>query len=281
MRKTLSYVCMAFAAMLFISCDPEDPQKGPDDGPDDPQEPVIENETKFILDESTPETIEVDWRADTVIIRYSIENPVEENVQASSNASWLTFFTQMYGEISVYVSENMEFEDRSAEITLSYAGIEYTIPVVQASRIWDQEVICQYYQGYYYGEKNSPDTGIHSAQFYISDTGWGDTGYTQDPAGHYFQINVYFPEQPEGTDMVPEGTYELQTDGGYSEWCIYHFGSSYFPGTMAVERKLFTEGKLTVTKDGDNYIIDLDVVTEEDNLSRHARYTGPMSLRIM
>lgn len=268
----------ALVAVLFVSCN-----KGNEPQPDDPQNPDDggngNTSTSFVV--TSPETMEVDWRADTLIIEYAIENPTATGVvAASAEVDWLSFNVQTYGLVYVYVVENMNFEDRTAEITVKYEGIEHVVTVNQASRVWDQEVICSYIQGYYYGDQKDPGSDIHCAQIYISDTGWGETGYTQDPEGHYFQMDLYFPEQPEGTNYIPEGTYELTT-GNYEAWTMQQFGSSYFPGTMALERKLFTEGTCTVTKDGDNFIIDLDVVTEEDGLSRHARYTGPVALTIL
>lgn len=278
MKKILSFVMSALVAVLFVSCN-----KGNEPQPDDPQNPDDggngNTSTSFVV--TSPETMEVDWRADTLIIEYAIENPTATGVvAASAEVDWLSFNVQTYGLVYVYVVENMNFEDRTAEITVKYEGIEHVVTVNQASRVWDQEVICSYIQGYYYGDQKDPGSDIHCAQIYISDTGWGETGYTQDPEGHYFQMDLYFPEQPEGTNYIPEGTYELTT-GNYEAWTMQQFGSSYFPGTMALERKLFTEGTCTVTKDGDNFIIDLDVVTEEDGLSRHARYTGPVALTIL
>lgn len=276
MRKTLSFALAALATVLFISCDKND---GNDNVPDTPGGGGS-GETTFVLDASTPEIMEVDWRQDTVVISYTITNPTATGiVSASSDAAWLTFFTQEYGKVTVYVAENLDFDDRSAEMTIAYEGIEYKITVKQVSREWDQEVICPYIQGYYYGESVTPNMDMHSAQFYISDTGWGDTGYDQDPDGHYFQMNLYFHAQPEGTSFVPEGTYTL--DGGIGYMVMYTTGSSYFPGTQAATaRQLFTSGTCVVSKDGDNYIVDLDVVTE-DGLSRHARYTGPAELSIL
>lgn len=278
MKKILSFVMSALVAVLFVSCN-----KGNEPQPDDPQNPDDggngNTSTGFVV--TSPETMEAEWRADTLIIEYSIENPTATGiVAASTEVDWMTFNTQSYGMVYVYVSENMDFEDRAGVVTVKYEGTEYAVTVTQSSRVWDQEVICPYIQGYYYGDQKNPGSGVHCAQFYISDTGWGDTGYTQDPAGHYFQMELYFPEQPEGANYVPEGTYELSVDS-MDAWSMLQFGSSYFPGTMALERKLFTEGKCTVTKDGDNYIVDLDVVTEEDGLSRHARYTGPVVLSIL
>lgn len=268
----------ALVAVLFVSCDKTNEQPAGPDTPDNPDNPDNPS-TGFVV--TTPETMEVEWRADTLVIEYTIENPTATGiVAASTDVDWLSFNTQSYGMVYVYVLENMDFEDRTADVTVKYEDAEYVITVTQSSRVWDQEVICPYVQGYYYGDQKDPGSGVHSAQIYISDTGWGDTGYTQDPAGHYFQMELYFPEQPEGTDFVPEGTYELKIDA-VDPWTMLQFGSSYFPGTMALERKLFTDGKCTVTKDGDDYIIDLDVVTEEDGLSRHARYTGPVALRIL
>ena len=104
--------------------------------------------------------------------------------------------------------------------------------------------------------------------------------YDQDPDGHYFQINLYFPEQPEGTSFCPEGTYTLSDQNG--EYTMFSTGSSYFPGTQVlIARQLFSSGTCTIAKDGDNYVVDLDVVTVDDQLSRHARYTGPVELSIL
>lgn len=275
MKKTLSFLMSALVAVFFASCEKTNEQPG---GPDDPDDPDVP-ETGFVL--TTPDAFDAEWRADTLVIEYTIENPTATGiVSASTDADWMTFNTQTYGMIYVYVAENMSFEERTAEVLVKYESVEYKVTVKQTSREWDQEVICPYAQGYYYGDQNNPGSGVHSAQIYISDTGWGDTGYTQDPKGHYFQIELYFPEQPEGTDYAPEGTYELKIDD-MSAWTMRQFGSSYFPGQMATERKLFTEGKCVITKDGDNFVIDLDVVTEKDGLSRHARYTGPIALRIL
>lgn len=272
MKRTLSFafVLSVMAALLFVSCNKD---KNPET-PEIPEDPIV-----FELTSS--DALNMEWRADTVVVEYAIENPTATGVvEASSEADWLTFNTQSYGMVYIYSTENTHFEDRTAEVTLKYEGIELKVTVTQARRIWDQEVVCLYTQGYYYGDMRNPGSGIHSAQIYISDTGWGDTGYTQDPEGHYFQIEVYFPEQPAGTNYIPEGTYELKI-GDNSAWSMLQSGSSYFPGTKAMERKLFSEGKCTVTKKDDGFVIDLDVKTEEDGLTRHAVYTGPVVLRVM
>lgn len=269
MKRTLSlaFVLPFLASMLFVSCNKDEDQKNPED--------------KVAFELTSADAFKMEWRADTVIVEYSIDNPTATGiVEASSDADWLSFNTQSYGMVYIYSTENQNFEERTAEVTLKYEGIEHKVTVSQESRVWDQEVICSYTQGFYYKDQRNPGSGIHSAQIYISDTGWGDTGYTQDPDGHYFQIELYFPEQPDGTNYVPEGTYELKIDDN-SAWSMLQAGSSYFPGTKAMERKVFTEGKCTVTKKDDGFVIDLDVKTEEDGLSRHAVYTGPVELRVM
>ena len=271
MRKTLSFVMSVLATVFVISCDKEN-NNGNGGGGD----------YVFALDESTPLILEFDWRADTIIVKYSITNPTATGmVVPATSVSWLTFNTQLsYGEIYIYATENYDYDDRYAQVSFIYENTEYTLDVVQASREWDQEVICPYIQGYYYGASKTPGMGIHSAQIYISDTGWN--GFEQDPEGHYFQMSLYFPEQPEGTDYIPEGTYYLGTQVG--EFVMFNGkngGSSYFPGTQAIGgQKLFTSGRCVVTKDGDDFVIDLDVITE-DGLTRHARYTGPVALSII
>ena len=276
MRKTLSFVVSVLATVFVISCEKDN------NGPDNGGTTGNSEGYLFTLDESTPSTLEFDWRSDTVIVKYSVTNPTATGmVNPTADVDWLTFNTQIsFGDIYVYAAENLDFEDRSAQVTFSYEDTEYTLDVIQISREWDQEVICPYIQGYYYGDQLTPNTGIHSAQFYISDTGWGDTGYDQDPDGHYFQINLYFPEQPEGTSFCPEGTYTLSDQ--YGEYTMFSTGSSYFPGTQVLTaRQLFSSGTCTIAKDGDNYVVDLDVVTVDDQLSRHARYTGPVELSIL
>ena len=240
MRKTLSFVVSVLATVFVISCEKDN--NGPDNGG------TIGNgeDYVFTLDESTPSTLEFDWRSDTVIVKYSVTNPTATGmVNPTTDVDWLTFNTQIsFGDIYVYAAENLDFEDRSAQVTFSYEDTEYTLDVTQISREWDQEVICPYIQGYYYGDQLTPNTG------------------------------------PEGTSFCPEGTYTLSDQ--YGEYTMFSTGSSYFPGTQVLTaRQLFSSGTCTIAKDGDNYVVDLDVVTVEDQLSRHARYTGPVELSIL
>lgn len=271
MRKALSLIFTVLATVCFVSCDPEDPQKNPNNPDDNPDDPVIMDATFELL---SPDAWEVEWRSDTLVLEYEIKNPTPTgSVFASSEAAWLTFNTQTYGQVTVFVAENEEFEERVAEIVLDYEGIEHKITVTQSSRVWDLEAICTTcLSAYNYGSTTTPNTGLYFAQFMIS-----DKSESFDPEGHYFMFGITFPqpEDPEDTS-IPEGTYNFGYEYVMGELTLLDGNSRYFtyPGGQALG-KHYTSGRLVVSKDGDNYIIDLDANTEDD-LSVHARYEGPI-----
>lgn len=252
MKKEFTLLMAVLAAMSLVSCQEKEP------------------ETSFTL--ITPTAYEVEWRADTLVVEYSIENPTESGaVIVEPSVSWITVNSQTYGKIFVYVAENTEYEDRTAVLTLEYEDIEYAVSVTQGSRVWDKEVICtSVLSAFNYGESSTPGTGLYFTQFMIS-----DKSESFDPEGSYFLLGITFavPEDPEDSS-IPAGTYNFGTD--YGDMVLVDGNSRYmtYPDGNTLG-KHYVSGRLLVEKDGNSYVVDLDAVTEDD-MSIHARYEGPI-----
>lgn len=270
MRKTLLFVMSVLATVFVISCDKDNNGGG---------KGTTGGDYEFVLDESTVMDATVDWRADTLEIGYSITNPTATGIVVpSTEVDWLNFNTQTFGVVTVYVAENMDFEDRSATFTLLYEETSYTFTVTQSSRVWDIEAICTDVLGAYNYGPTYNNLGLWDVQINLATT----SEYFQADE-HYFLFYLTFPAPEDTEDMsIPEGTYNLSKEAYLvGETTLFYDKSRYntYPDGTNITSKFFAEGaRLVVTRDGDNYIIDFDGKTEDTDVSIHARYEGPMSM---
>ena len=272
MRKTLSFVMSVLVTVfVVISCDKDNKGTGNsgNGGAD----------YEFTLEESTVMDVNVDWRADTIVIKYSVKNPTPTGmVTPSTDVDWLTFNAQTFGEVTVYVAENQNFENRYAPFVLKYEDVAYTFTVTQNARVWDLEAICTtVFTAYNYGSATTPNTGLYYAMLLI---GTGSETFLEDE--HYFMFGLTFPmpEDPDDTSL-PEGTYILRGEYLLDDYTMLYGNSKYntYPGGNIFGQSYTEDTRLVVQRDGDNYIIDLDAITEQTGLSIHARYEGPIEMK--
>lgn len=195
-------------------------------------------------------------------ITYSIENEdVLGKFSASSKDSlWITELdTDVRGTVTVWLEANDTETERSGSITLTYTYPEgestVEIPVTQGPREYDKEFAARFIYGYYYGESETP--GLYDYYIYFTDLGFDDSGY-QRPYSH--QYGVYLQSGTAWTDMehigIPEGTYIFAPTYGTADTFTNHWISySYYnPDDYSLcEDAVYTDGTLTVEKNGDEY----------------------------
>ena len=109
---------------------------------------------------------------------------------------------------------------------------------------------------------------------YLSD---GDTFRLENK--HYYQFDIFSNEgaaDPENIKL-PAGTYTLGVSGETAAGTFTPNISGYVDNTEGGIRFLFESGKIVVSYDGDNIVVDATLV-DDAGYSHHVTYTGPCSI---
>lgn len=214
-------------------------------------------------------------------ITYTLKNPVEGvsmQVTAAEGIDWITDIDlATEGKITFNVTSNEGQQPRETTLTIQYDFIKETVVVAQEGdeSAYDNEFIATYFTGYYYGEEH--DEGVANYYFYLSDKEF--LNEMMSPEGTYYLVDLY-AALPEDTANItlPEGSYTFDLESTYKTGTFTN--SSHrkildFSG-MATSAD-YEEGTLTVTKDGDNMIIDMVVTIEGEEW--HVLYNGAISFK--
>lgn len=120
MRKASFFLFAALAAVMSVSCNPD--EKKPQTGA-----------TEFKPLSET--TINVDKSGGEVIFKYEVVNPTEAAVEATlqDGVDWITDLNahSVYGEVSFHVAVNEQESTREAEIHLAYGDLSIDLTVIQ------------------------------------------------------------------------------------------------------------------------------------------------------
>lgn len=231
-------------------------------------------------------TIDADAKGGIYQINYTLTN-APENTFPQANArgaeEWIGEFDfSQPGTINFTVSPNMSDFARQATITLEYGELSGKTIITQSSKtneVYDVEFMATFQpRGIYYGDMYS-SPGNYFITFSDDETS-GNHGNYVHPNGTYYTIDFY--GEAWNGDMssigLPEGYYELDpTNSGSIGTFSQEYGQyakADEEGNIVVNMQ-FQSGYGTVTKDGDNYYVDM-TLTLEDGMKHHLTYNGPI-----
>lgn len=247
--------------------------------------------------EVTTEAVEALADGGEYTINYTLTGVPEDarpNASAPDAQDWITDFDfSEMGIIKFKVVPNAAQESRTATITVTYEELSDDVPVTQLGAgeepgpgpgpdpEYDVEFEAEYLaRGEYYGDMYSPGAGDYLVTL---GNDMMDGNYVR-PNATYYVMDIYGPiwDGDMSAIGVPEGEYKLDPDLTYAPWTF----TSEYGGLTVTDAEGYittdlgyTEGTLTVTKDGDNYIFDLVVTIEETGEIHHVTYTGPAALK--
>ena len=150
-------------------------------------------------------------------------------------------------------------------------------PTVEPGPEFDYEITDAFFTGHYYD--SFEDEGTANYYVVLTDKEVDSEGYLQ-PDSYGFFLDIYAAYN-EGTHAVPVGEYAFETD----------VNPSHTPGTFSSFSQLrttdetgnmnafvnFTDGKIVVTAEGENYKFDV-TLTDETGKRYHVAYTGPATI---
>lgn len=257
---------MSFASVLFFfaaGCKQNENEPGTTPDP--------------VLDVTTP-IIQAAAEGGVYEISYTVENPVEgAELELVSDVDWVKDpDCSAAGKVSVTVDPNYENTGRNANLLLTYKYgegeiVEEEIIVHQVYQ-YDYNFEAEHIYGGYFTERTSdePDYCL-----IFSDLGMSESeGYVAN--GTYYRLDICVGSAPEDyrNIVIPEGTYSLSKDPlrGNSFWGTVNSDVSEW-----VVSSLFTEGTVTVTREGDNSKYEA-VLTDEEGKIHHLTFDGSEGL---
>ncbi len=224
-----------------------------------------------------PESAEVSAAGESGGFNYTIENPADDGAvscevryEAGDAGEWVTCDAEDLeadGRINYTVEAN-EGEARTAYITVSYPGaedVEFTISqaAAGASSDYDHEYTIAAFMGLLYEEAETYD----NYQIYMSSLPLTAEGGFDLTAFNY-TFDVY--AAPGTGGAFPEGEYVL---GEGSAPNTIGQAMSSFTSDGYETTTTFTEGTMTVSIDGENYVFDV-ILKDDNGETHHLTYTG-------
>lgn len=237
--------------------------------------------------EVTTASIDADARGGVYQIDYVLTDAADNTLPVASAPGaeeWISDFDfSQPGTVSFTVSPNESNSARQATVRLTYGDLMGKTVITQSSKTnetYDVEFKATFQpRGIYYGDMYS-SAGNYFITFSDDETS-GNKGNYVHPNGTYYTIDFYGEPWDDG-DMssigLPEGYYELDlTNSGSSGTFSQAYGQyakADEEGNIAVSMQ-FQSGYGTVTRDGDEYHVDM-TLTLEDGMKHHLTYSGPI-----
>ena len=207
-----------------------------------------------------------------VTVNYTLTNGVEgskPSVDPVAEYKWVEDIAVETKAIKVTVAKNETTEPRTADFTVSYPGVtnDLSFSITQeagASSEYDYEYTVAVFMGMLYEEAETYD----NYQIYMSSLPLTAEGGFDLTAVNY-TFDLYANAGTKGA--FPAGEYVLGE--GSTPNTIGKEWSSYT--TDGYETSIpFTEGTMTVSIDGENYVFDI-TLTDAEGKTHHLTYTGP------
>ena len=215
------------------------------------------------------------------IITYTLDNPVVgASVEAESDKDWVNSFdySQM-GKIGYKVDANPTYEERIANINISYDGKVVTILTLkQAGKKRPEEVNIEapYLLGHYYG-----DYAGYNYNYYLvfSESDYDANGSFYAEGYKYF-LDIYSEERPEDYNniRVPNGvyTFNVNNDGQAGTFLeSFSIYKEYDNSGMEIADRPYSEGVLTVTDD----FVKLEIKFEDEENLYVVTYDGDYAMQ--
>lgn len=262
-----------YAAAFILSCSPQN----------DGTEPFLD-----ILTTS----IETGAQGGELHISYTLGNVPEDarpEVSVPGAEEWITDFDlSENGTVSFNVQPNTTVSARQATVRISYNDLSGKCIVSQSGNSSGNQggeeydvdftatVLCR---GIYYGDAYSSSAGNYFVTFGDTETEGNYGDYVQ-PDGTYYTLDIYADMWDGDMDAIgiPEGTYELDRfstgEKGTFSKAYGQYAQTDSDGNIVVSMQ-YIDGTCNITKDGDNYNVDI-VLTLEDSAVHHVKYYGPI-----
>lgn len=253
---------------LLVSCQ----KNGTDSKPEDKEAAITITETGNII---------IPYDATAASIHYSVENPAEgASVIPETDTDWISDFdTSVEGTVSFSVKQNDTETSRNAILTLTYrygdAESSAQANIIQENSGFKYITDVKYVFGYYYGNRQSTN---YKYNIWLAENPMDDN-MVEVGEGLNYCFDIFSGAEPEDmSTMAPaEGTYTLSDDSGPGTFGIQN--SRVVRRTAdGITTTYFTEGTITITKDGDSFTY-VATVTDANGEKHRVTYTGAVALK--
>ena len=157
---------------------------------------------------------------------------------------------------------------------LSFAGCDKNSgsePEPEPPVEYDVTMEASAFYGFYYGQKFGNNMEYNYV-VYLSDS---DTFRPDND--HYYTFDIFSNEADPENIKLPAGTYTLGVSGETAAGTFSPDNSLYMDNTEGGGIFMFESGKIVVSYDGDNIVVDATLV-DGAGYSHHVTYTGPCSI---
>lgn len=277
MKTRFHIIALAAAAIALAACEKTPAADG--SGSDNNGETPAADPELTITSEST---VSVPAAGGDFVITYDITDPAEGGkVTAETDAAWISDLSaKTSGKVTFKVIKNSETEARSASVVVTYAygdqKISKEVAVEQeageATSGYDYDKTILGFMGVYYGNMgtNSLYFALIMSDMELEGGMFAQAGSTNYTVEYYVPVDAQLSFSEDRQYVEPyEGTYKLSSTDGKANTMGPKSMVQFADKTTAS----FTDGTLTVTKEGDNYIFDA-VFTDDKGYTHHIVYSG-------
>lgn len=209
----------------------------------------------------------------SVSVPYVLTNPTESSsvtVEPADTYDWIEVSNIGEATIDLTVKANETYAERAAQFTVSYPeASEVVFTVTQAAGKYDYEWTMTSFSGGYFGDVYG--SGSENFMITLGEQPLNEYGGFQDGVT-YCSLDIYSNKPESRTPpTLPAGEYTHAALGTSS---LFTFNAQVFRYTGDSDWGVtFTEGKMTVSYEGDTMKMDL-VLTDTDGKVHHIAYSG-------
>lgn len=271
---------MAAAAIAFAACEKTPAatdDSGSGNGSDTPEVPTPDVPDP-VLKITSSEPVSAPAAGGDFEITYEIKDPADGGkVSAAADAEWISgISTATAGKVTFRVSQNTAVEERTAIVTVTYTygseKLSEEVSVEQAAAEasqegYDYDVSIMTFVGTYLG------LNYGGLQYMLI---LSDSQSTNGNEPTVYNITYYAPKDAQ-IEFSSDRTYAYPYAGTYTlsdtnqANTISSASTVKYPGGTATT--LFSEGTLTVSKEGSNYIFEAKLV-DKNGKTHHFVYSG-------
>lgn len=261
-KESMIYAAMVFIALMFCACDTVQREE------DEERLPEIS------LDKSA---LNVGEDGGVFEVGYSLSYTMEGGtVKVSSPVDWISM-ADNGSSVIVTVAPNGIKEARDTSVTVEYwlgnTFVADSIYVEQDALSYDHKLVASNAVCEYSGDMYGMPGSLHNYYLMVSDLGW-DVGNAK-----VYKFDIFLPEPDNATRLsLPAGEYLLSGTSGTEPMTFTKQYSMYSVNNQSATENIsvgFTEGKLMVERQGNDYVLDA-VLTDVTGETHHMTYSGPI-----
>lgn len=261
-KESMIYAAMVFIALMFCACDTVQREE------DEERLPEIS------LDKSV---LNVGEDGGVFEVGYSLSYTMEGGtVKVSSPVDWISM-ADNGSSVIVTVAPNGIKEARDTSVTVEYwlgnTFVADSIYVEQDALSYDHKLVASNAVCEYSGDMYGMPGSLHNYYLMVSDLGW-DVGNAK-----VYKFDIFLPEPDNATRLsLPAGEYLLSGTSGTEPMTFTKQYSVYSVNNQSATENIsvgFTEGKLMVERQGNDYVLDA-VLTDVTGETHHMTYFGPI-----